>query len=467
MPDLRRPLGAGADLQSTKHPPSRSRDLSSFGNILAASALVIAGPAWLAGCLPPTRAAAPDLTPSGTQFTPSSESSSDAEARLEFPELVVFPGADALTWHAAGLARNAGHTVLASAQVQVAFHTSGGSVLGASTVPLLLSYLPPGESSPFLAHLTADSAPTEAEARLVSYLPAGSGRAVVEVLAPATTVFRAADGRIGLVMQIENPHDQPVQVGEVAAILRDQAGHLAGAAEGIAGVTGIDPGGQTTWLLMGEAAAGASPTVAFTDAGLLPSLPDPQLRLADPLSLRATDQGLGFALGEIVNEGRTLRWARGVVTIRIDGEVATVVPLTAPMPLGPAEHLAFAVTDFPGLTSLPGNATASLEVDPLASEPAEGTVIVLSLEITQLEQIGSSLFARGRIENRSGSEVFHPSVLAAIHATDGRLLSAGWATPQERLASSGMVEFRFQIPLPTGFNIEAAEFDWRALGLGP
>ena len=468
MPLLRRPVGVDADLQSRTHLPSRYRGASSFlGSVLAATAVVIAGPAWLAACLPSSGTVTPDLASSGTQLAAGSDLTPAAEGKLEFLELVVFPGADALTWHAAGLARNTGTAALAGAQVEVAFHSSGGRVLGASIVPLPLSYLPPGESSPFLAHITAGTAPSGAEARLASQLPASTERAVVGVLAPATTVFRAADGGLGLVMRIENPHDQPVRVGEVAAILRDEGGHLAGAAEGVAGVTGISPGGQTTWLLMGEAAAGALPALAFTDAGLLPSLPDPQLRLVAPLALPTTDQGQGFALGEIINEGETLRWAQGVVTIQIDGEVATVALLAPPMPLRPAERLAFALTDFPGLTPLPANATASLEIDPLASEPAGGNVALLSLEIIQLEQIGSSLFARGTIENRTGSEVLRPSVLAAVHATDGRLLSAGWATPQGRLASSVTVEFRFQVPLPAGFDIEAAEFDWRALGLVP
>ncbi|MGH2606624.1 MAG: hypothetical protein ACRDG5_08535 [Anaerolineales bacterium] len=437
------------------------------GNVLAAAVVAIAVPASLGACLPTSRLATPNLTPPGAQLTPGPEVTQRAEGELEFLELVVFPGADALTWHAAGLARNAGAAVLADTAVEVAFRTSTGSVLGSSIVPLALSYLPLGESSPFLAHLTADSAPSGAEARLDSYLPVETEWPVVGVLAPATTVFRAADGRLVLLMRIENPHDQPIRVGEVAAILRDEAGHLAGAAEGVAGVTGIGPGGQTTWLLMGEATVNASPALAFTDAGLLPSLPDPKLRLVAPLALPATDQGQGFALGEIINEGETLRWARGVVTIQIDGEVTTVALLAPPMPLRPAERLAFALTDFPGLTPLPANATASLEIDPLASEPAEGNVTPLSLEITHLEQIGSSVFARGRIENRTGGDVLRPSVLAAVHATDGRLLSAGWATPLERLPSSATVEFRFQIPLPAGFDIESAEFDWRALGVAP
>lgn len=468
MAPRRRPVSVGAGLQSRTQPASRARGLASLlGSTLAVTAVLTAGLVSLAACLPSSGTATADPTPPEMQLSPGSGLAPEGEGKLEILELVTFPGVDALTWHAAGLARNVGGVVLADAEVEVSFRTSTGSVLGSSIVPLALSYLPLGESSPFLANLTADVAPSGAEARLVSYLPAETERPVVEVWAPATTTFRAADGRIGLVMRIENPHDQPIAVGEVAAILRDEAGHLAGAAEGVAGVTGIDRGGHTTWLLMGEASAGASPALAFTDAGLLPSLSDPQLRLTAPLGLPSTDQGLGFALGEIVNEGETLRWARGVVTIEIEEEIATAASFASPLPLRPGERLAFALTDFPGRTPLPENATASLEIDRLASEPAEGNVILLSLEILQLEQIGSSLFARGVIENRTGSEVLHPSVFGAFRATNGRLLSAGWETPQERLASSGTAEFRFQIPLPAGFDIEGAEFDWRALGLVP
>lgn len=465
---LRRPVGVGAGLQSRTQPAARARGLASLlSSTLAVSAVLTVGVVSLTACLPSSGTATVDPTPPEIQLSPGSELAADGKGRIEILELVIFPGVDALTWHAAGLARNVGGVVLADAEVEVTFRASTGSVLSSSIVPLALSYLPLGESSPFLANLTADVGPTGAEAQLVSYLPAETERPVVEVLAPATTTFRAADGRIGLVMRIENPHDQPIGVGEVAAILRDEAGHLAGAAEGVAGVTGIDGGAQTTWLLMGEASAGASPALAFTDAGLLPSLSDPQLRLTAPLSLPSTDQGLGFALGEIVNEGETLRWARGVVTIAIEEEIATAASFASPLPLRQGERLAFALTDFPGPTSLPENATASLEIDRLASEPAEGSVILLSLEILQLEQIGSSLFARGVIENRTGSEVLHPSVFGAIRATNGRLLSAGWETPRERLAASGTVEFRLQVPLPAGFDIEGAEFDWRALGLVP
>lgn len=419
--------------------------------------------ASLAGCLPPS--GAPGRTPAALD-TPGSAFRPQAEGKLEILELVVLPGADALTWHAVGLARNAGSVALADTEVEVEFQASGGARLGVSVVPLPLSYLPPGESSPFLAPFTGEPAPSTASARLASFHPTAPERAVVGILAPTTSAFRTAEGHLGLLMRIENPHDQAVRVGEVAAILRDGEGRLAGAAAGVAGVTGIDPGGSATWLLVGEASPAASPALAFTDASLIPELSDPQIRLASPLVLSTTDQGLTFALGEIVNQGETLCWARGVVVLQTDGEPASLAPFASPLPLRPMERLAFALSDFPRQVPT-GSATASLEIDRLASEPAEGNVVLLSLEIIQVEQIGSSVFARGTIGNPTGGEVLRPSVLAAIHATDGRLLGAGWATPQERLGSPGAVEFRFQIPLPAGFDLEAAEFDWRALGLAP
>jgi hypothetical protein len=89
------------------------------------------------------------------------------------------------------------------------------------------------------------------------------------------------------------------------------------------------------------------------------------------------------------------------------------------------------------------------------------------LEIDHVETIGSSLFVRGRITNPSEEDLEGPTVMGAVYSTSGDLWTAGWSTPQERIAGNDQLEFGFDLPWPAGFDLAQAEYDFRALALAP
>jgi hypothetical protein len=328
-----------------------------------------------------------------------------------------------------------------------------------------LSYLAPGSPSTFTAEFVGALDPDSAEARVSTYLPGN-----LEETSVATHVgrtFRAEDGRINLLLEINNTSGRPVHLAGLAAVLRDDAGGLQGIAEGAAGLTGVAAGTRTTWLLVGDSSGRAAPASVLTDARPLQTLPDARISLVGELQQGMTDQGLGFVIGEVVNESSVLRWARGIVLLSREGDAVSLAELRSPLPLLPGEKLPFLLWPFPGIEPFEDNWTASFEADSLASENIKADIVQLELEVLQLEQVGSSLFVRGRVHNPQTHAVLRPSVLGSVHSAAGELLSAGWVTPKESLDGSTGVEFRLQLPLPEGLDLSQAEFDFRATAMVP
>lgn len=385
-----------------------------------------------------------------------------------FPEIRLFAGADSTRWVAAGLARNEGAGEIRDLMIDLRLIGSQGLVLAHTVVPGMISRLSPGEVSPFLARFEVEATPSSARANLYGYslgpLVAGPGPLVrVSVVRGFTT----SDRQLGWLVRADNTGGDPIQVDEIAEVFRDGAGTLAGAASGAAGVTAIPAGGHVTWLLLGEAIPASVPSDSFTSAKTLVEIPPSEVHLVGDLIPGSTSQGMVFVSGELVNDSPDLRWARGVATLMADGQEWSLAALSSPVPLSPGGHLPFVLPGFAGLTAYPEDWAVSLELDPITSSRATGSLQSLELEIDHIEVIGSSLFVRGRIRNSSNQDLDGPAVMGAVYSTSGDLWTAGWTTPQERIGRNDQLEFAFDLPWPAGFDLGQAEYDFRALALAP
>lgn len=367
-----------------------------------------------------------------------------------------------------GLARNEGSGEVRDLKIEVRLIDSQGLDLAHTIVSGMISHLGPGETSPFLARFEVDATPSSARAILGEY---SLGPPAVEQ-APTARVslvreFTTADRQLGWLVRVENTGGNPIQIDEIAEVFRDDGGTLAGAARGAVGLTAIPARGHVSWLLLGEALAGSVPSDAFTNARTLAEIPPSQVHLVGDLILGSTSRGMVFVSGELVNDSADLLWARGVATLSVDGRELSLASLASPLPLPPGSRLPFVLPAFAGIGSYPGDGAVSLELDPIASSRATGSLESLELEIDHIEVIGSSLFVRGRIRNPSDQDLEGPSVMGAVYSTSGELWTAGWTTPQEIIGSNDQLEFGFDLPWPAGFDLAQAEYDFRALAVAP
>ena len=380
----------------------------------------------------------------------------------------MFAGGDTTRHVVAGLARNDGPDEIRDLLIEVRLTDSQGHVLARSVVPGMISRVGPGDTSPFLARFDVDARPSSAQANLSGY---SLGPAIAQQ-EPSVRVslirgFTTADRQLGWLVRAENIGDDPIQIDEVAEVFRDDAGTLAGTAGGVVGLTAIPAGGHVIWLLLGEAVSGGVPSGAFTSAQTLSEIPSSAVHLIGELIPGVTSQGVVFVSGELVNDSPDLRWARGVATLSAGGEEWSVASISSPLPLPAGGLLPFVLPAFAGLAVYPEDWAVSLELDPLTSSRATGSLRSLELEVDHVETIGSSLFVRGRITNPSEEDLEGPTVMGAVYSTSGDLWTAGWSTPQARIAGNDQLEFGFDLPWPAGFDLAQAEYDFRALALAP
>lgn len=417
-----------------------------------------AGPGGSPRPLVPTSSAEPATTPGPQTPAPA----------VAFPEIRLFAGADTTRWVVAGLARNEGAGAILDLMIEVRLMDSQGLVLAHTIVPGMISAVDPGEVSPFLARFEVEAKPSSAQANLNGYSldPSVAGPGPL-VRVSLVREFTTADRQLGWLVRADNTGRDPIQVDEIAEVFRDGAGNLAGAASGVAGITAIPAGGHVTWLLLGEAVPARVSSDSFTSAKTLVEIPPSNVHLVGELIPGSTSQGTVFVSGELVNDSPDLRWARGVATLSADGQEWGLASIAPPVPLAPGGRLPFVLPGFAGVTVYPEDWAVSLELDPLTSSLATGSLQLLELEIDHIEVIGSSLFVRGRIRNSSVHDLEGPTVMGAVRSTSGDLWTAGWSTPQERIGRNDQLEFGFDLPWPAGFDLSQAEYDFRALALAP
>lgn len=352
--------------------------------------------------------------------------------------------------------------------IEVRLIDSQGLVLAHTIVPGMISHLDPGEVSPFLARFEVDATPSSAQANLSGYsLSPPAARPAPLVRVSLVREFTTADRQLGWLVRAHNTGGDPIQVEEIAEVFRDGTGTLAGAANGVAGITAIPAGGHVTWLLIGESVSDSLPSDSFASAQTLVEIPPSEVHLVGELIPGSTSQGMVFVAGELVNNSPDLRWARGVATLSADGREWGLASIASPVPLAPGGRLPFVLPGFAGATVYPEDWAVSLELDPLTSSLATGSLQSLDLEIDHIEVIGSSLFVRGRIRNSSVQDLEGPAVMGAVRSTSGDLWTAGWTTPQEHIGRDDQLEFGFDMPWPAGFDLAQAEYDFRALALAP
>lgn len=274
---------------------------------------------------------------------------------------------------------------------------------------------------------------------------------------------------------LTNPSSQTLSVKGLAVFTLDSHGNLASVSSAWTTLPDLAPGQSAPFSA--DLGDGSKPDLdALNAAGVglaVQGQPDDSIQVASAPELMHDAQGNPILLTSIRNTGTGPMPAQVLLSLVQGNSIFAVRLYQSPIPLEPAEVRPISMTDFPSLSpSLArgeialSELTPQAQVDPMALSSVV-SVAPLDLRVVSYQQIGGALYVRTQITNTRDSAVLSPTVLGGLRATNGTLWSAGELEVADRLGPGQSGEGLLILPLPSGTDPAAGEFDLRAAGVVP
>ena len=391
---------------------------------------------------------------------------------IEVQELTILPGGTLGDWTVIGLLENQSGQQLTAISIEVSVLDAADTLLTLQNIPLFLSHLGPGETSPFIAHFQDAGMATSANAEVFAHQTTSFSRAKVKVVDLSSAPTGA--GGLAILGTIVNSSSKHVIIHNLGILGVDPDDHPIGFAPSTAVLSALDPGEKAPFLALMGADPGEVEFVPYLDATTTLNPGETIFSIPEPPNVLLTEQDAPLVVGSVRNDDTKPRWAAFLLILKLEEEIVAVAPVRPPIPLQPGESLAYAIRDFPGLRaqlarreSQASSLSAEIISDPLASRPTERITVPMDLQITQFEPIGSSLILKGVISNSGEIDVKSVTILVAVRSTRGELLTAGWSTIAETLATGDTLEFILPLSLPQGADMAMSEYDIQVSGLTP
>jgi len=437
--------------------------------------LVFIVSAAVMGACAPAPLPSPTITPTATTIITPTEIptvSATPTLEVEIQELTVLPGGTPGDWTVIGLLENQSGQQLTAISVEISVLDAADTLLTTQNIPIFLSHLGPGETSPFKVHFLDVGIVASANAKIFAHEMTSFGRTQVKV--EDLSSVPTGDGRLAILGMVVNSSSKHVIIHNLGILGIDSNRNLVDFTPSATVLSTLDPGEKTPFLAIMKADPGEVELSPYIDATTTLNPEENVFSTPEPPKVFLTEQGAPLVVGSIRNDDNRSRWTALLLILKLEEEIVTVAPVRPPIPLQPGESLAYAISDFPGLSaqlarseSHAGALSAEIVVDPLASQPTERIAVPMDLRITHFEPIGSSLILKGVISNSGEIDVESVTVLVAVRSTSGELLTAGWSTIAQTLAINDTLEFILPLSLPQGADPAMSEYDLQVLGLAP
>jgi hypothetical protein len=419
----------------------------------------------LTGCL----SAADDSVPQATvqdrtaQATGPAATPSELHPQIVFSDLAVLPGAESGIWMVLGLARNDSRYALEGVVVSVELLDPAGLPIASASLPLALSILQPGATSPIMARFERVGPPAGARAGLVTFR--SSAEPLMHVSVDAVRPGPSSEGTLVL-GSLRNGGPGLAEAREVIVVWRDADHTLSGMAAASVPHSLIPEDGSVPWLAVMPGTVQGGRFEVFTAVAAVDESLDAPLDQAIEPMWRVTEQGNGFAIGAIRNSGSRPALPEVAVAVRVNGRLVSLAILQSAVPLPPGEMLPFGVDQFPGLEVAPDPGDVAIEVylTGRGTDPGAPAAVPLAASIHQFEVIGGRVFMQGVVTNPGPAPLTSAMVFVSLRSTIGDAQTARWLalTPPQPGESA---EFFVDVPLAAGDDPAMSEYDVRAFGL--
>lgn len=401
--------------------------------------------------------------------TPSPSTSPTPEFTLAVRDIHWFRSSNLVPWELVGIVEN----LEAFPVENVELILSAPQLENPPAFPHTLKTIPAviQPSSQAMFHTTLADIQSEVEFSFSYSAQRADARPPTPVRVEVLESRQLTDGRLEILGEVENQGDHLLHLYELQLLFYDQGGIPLGVATSEHVLPSLAPQSSNPFSASLDTPINFDSWEAFVDIApeLLP--PSSPLILTDTFTTEQTHQGGIFFMGEVENKGVTPWWLVLDLIYSLEGDLLGLDTINLPFPILPQERIPFVIDPaqalpYELLDSIPGDQLdIQITVDPWKTLPTVDPWVSLPVTITQIEQIGSRVYLRGKFENSFELPISNPAVFIQILDVFGKTRASGWTDPLAMLEPGADQTFDLNLLIPEDLNFNLAEFDIRSFGL--
>jgi len=386
----------------------------------------------------------------------------------------IYPSGMQGEWAILGLLVNQGQETLGRIELLIRAYSDDDALLGQR--PVLLEHVPfhPGDETAFRTTLTSTTPITAVEVDVVHVSLQQENSSPMPIDISPVAVLQTETGEFIATVQFTNQSDAELHLEDILFIARNDDGTILAAGSTCYGLHLLMPEVETYCAaVMPDLPADALVEVFLRPREVEPTESPPLTFLVEPV-LSFDSQGRPLLTSMLFNEGDLPRTVDIVFIAYEDGDPFALAQASLPAPIPPGESRPLTIVDWLPLqedANLTPATADSLQFtpyfDPIASSAREHYPRPLAVSIETFEPIGSNLFVSGTLTNEWTTALENPSVLVALHSTNGDLLVSAWEVVGKSIPLEGQLAFNLVIPLPAGIDPAMTEYHIAGYGLRP
>ncbi len=377
-------------------------------------------------------------------------------------------------WYFYGLVRNDTSSTISDLQIEIKLLDNAGTAIYSYTTYTMLSYLTPGETSPFSDFTTeAFTNGATVQATVVGSSTTDTiDRASLEVR--GISLWADDNNDVYLAGEVFNGNPEPVELNAVTATLMDSSGKLVTAAAAYTSLRYIEPNSSSPFVMMFDAPIGQAGTltnyILYLDGIITNPTSTYDLSLSDT-QYNYQDVNGDFHLAGSVTNNTSEPMIIYLVAGAYDGTGNCIDAnyIYFLMPINSGETLPYDFTLWGVMDNVPAaHAAASnykVMVDWIYTYEASSPAFVLTTEDNGNTFEGGSGVFTGTAINNSGQDLSSVIVIISLYnESSGELIATGSSFVPEAMPNNGTGSYEVTLYPPV--DIDPADINIEITALG-
>jgi hypothetical protein len=377
-------------------------------------------------------------------------------------------------WYFYGLVRNDTSSTISDLQIEIKLLDSAGTAIYSYTTYSMLSYLTPGETSPF-SDFTTDAFTNGATIQATVV-----GSSTTDMINRASLEYRGVSiwaddyNDIYLAGEVLNKNAEPVELNAVAGTLMDSSGKMVTAAAAYTSLGYIEPNSSSPFVMMFDAPIGQAGSLTDYNLYLDGLITNPtstyDLTLSD-IQYHYQDVNDDFHLLGSVTNNTSEPMIIYLVAGAYDGNGNCIDAnyIYFPMPLNAGETFPYDFNLWGAMDYVPAAYDAAINYTVIADwiytyEATSPAYALVSENASNTFEGGTGVFT-GTVINNSGQDLSSAIVIVSLYdKSSGELIATGYSFVPESLPNNGTGSYEISLYPPIDLDPANISIDIKALG---
>ena len=377
-------------------------------------------------------------------------------------------------WYFYGLVRNDSERTINDVQIEIKLFDSTGAEIYAYTTYSMMSYLEPGETSPF-SDFTTDPF---ADGKTMQATVVGNNsteaikRAILEYR--RTSLWVDAYNDVYLAGEVFNGNKDPVEINSISGTLMDSNGKLVTASYAYPFLSYIEPDATSPFVMMFDAPVGQAATLdrytLYSDAMITNPTSTYDISLSEKHKSYQDTNGNAHLVSAMTNntsEPMHIYLVAGIYDK--DGNCVDVNSVYFPVPLNPGATFPYDFSTWGALDYVPGAYEAGTQfkiyIDWMSTYEASSPAFTLTTKDDTSAFDGSVGIFKGTVVNDSGQDLITVIVVATIYdKASGELIATNYSYVTESLTNNASGAYEIYVYPPHDIDPATVRFEITALG---